>query len=211
MAEIGLEGYRQYEAVDAKNLTWNDEIEWVFRRNNFGSKMDVIACALSHVSVWRTIVEEQLPWALILEDDVKLAPNFRNDWAATLEFLNDDFGSGTPGSQSLIGTLGWGGATGGPWEYVCIGPKGSFEEYVHFDDEEVFPGLFRYRERHLCYAHAYALSLSGATKLVNWVASKGIYCGLDWYITEHYHLMNSFACSPSLAAQQPEVSGDISH
>ncbi len=43
------------------------------------------ACGQSHINIWRTIIERDLEYALILEDDAM----FVNDWRKKLELLNE--------------------------------------------------------------------------------------------------------------------------
>ena len=48
-----------------------------------------IGCYLAHMNAWRRIVEEDLDYAVVLEDDVKIL----EDFPAALKFLDENFGS----------------------------------------------------------------------------------------------------------------------
>jgi GR25 family glycosyltransferase involved in LPS biosynthesis len=52
--------------------------------NGYSLSNTQIACADSHRRIYEKIVENNLPWALILEDDVKLSPKIKS-------LLTDDF------------------------------------------------------------------------------------------------------------------------
>lgn len=49
-----------------------------------------IGCALSHLNIYQTIVKEQYPWTLILEDDVVLTDNFREHLKSILQHTSTE-------------------------------------------------------------------------------------------------------------------------
>ena len=66
------------DAVDGRNglpSKYEHLIDRESARANIGRDMldAEIACAVSHYHAWKKIIEKQLPWALILEDDAKLS------------------------------------------------------------------------------------------------------------------------------------------
>jgi glycosyl transferase family 25 len=67
-------------AVDGRALSSSDRSQYDSRlaRLNYRSEMTdtEIACYLSHYRIYERICREKLPLALILEDDVDIAPNF---------------------------------------------------------------------------------------------------------------------------------------
>ena len=54
----------------------------------FKLKLSHIGCTLSHVCLWRRIVEDGLPYALILEDDIKIGPEFSKVLDRAEKFIN---------------------------------------------------------------------------------------------------------------------------
>lgn len=60
-----LEAARLYSATDAK------------KENGRSLSLGEIGCALSHRSIYETMVEKNIPHALVLEDDVLLPANFK--------------------------------------------------------------------------------------------------------------------------------------
>ena len=131
----------------------------------------VIGCALSHLNVWKKIIDEGHDTALILEDDVFLDTHINT--------LNSAFDN----IKKLNG-----------WDVVFLGKQtvdiinhrtnpNNYQEYV--DGISNFPEdlhKMRYGAGFFC-AHAYVLSRSGVQKLVE-QASKGIDYPIDVFIEE---------------------------
>ena len=72
-----LSSVKRFSAIDGKNLNsdqFDEGTTWLARKLQ---PIGVLGCALSHISLWRKIVDENIPFAIILEDDVELVPNFR--------------------------------------------------------------------------------------------------------------------------------------
>ena len=70
--------YTFFNAIDGWNLT-ESERQLVDRYIIAHSlKPTESACYLSHMGVWRTIIDQHLPYALIFEDDIVLRKRFRS-------------------------------------------------------------------------------------------------------------------------------------
>lgn len=73
--------FERVSAVYGKDLT-QQQIDQFYdsKRNQKGYKKDLnlgeLGCYLSHIKCWQKIVDEQLDYALILEDDFKLSDSF---------------------------------------------------------------------------------------------------------------------------------------
>jgi GR25 family glycosyltransferase involved in LPS biosynthesis len=65
-------------AVNGKELKMTDALYQLCKNNTFQWKKSVIACALSHISVWSKIVKDNATYTLILEDDVRFKPGWQN-------------------------------------------------------------------------------------------------------------------------------------
>jgi GR25 family glycosyltransferase involved in LPS biosynthesis len=65
-------------AVNGKELQMTDALYQLCKNNTFQWKKSVIACALSHISVWSKIVKDNATYTLILEDDVRFKPGWQN-------------------------------------------------------------------------------------------------------------------------------------
>jgi glycosyl transferase family 25 len=72
--------YEIFQAVRGANLTIKEKSKcynekWFIRNEGRPAKPGELGCALSHVGIYRLVVERGLPYALILEDDAWLNPN----------------------------------------------------------------------------------------------------------------------------------------
>lgn len=84
LKELGID-YTYFEAVDGRKLT--DEIlvekgikfmvEYEDPYHKRKMKMGEIGCFLSHYAIWETMIEKNLQEVLVLEDDIKFEPYFR--------------------------------------------------------------------------------------------------------------------------------------
>jgi GR25 family glycosyltransferase involved in LPS biosynthesis len=73
-----ITNYEFIEAVDGNELQESEELRLLFERNNFNYRRGVIGCALSHVQLWNTLINDNdNEYYVILEDDVELFPGFK--------------------------------------------------------------------------------------------------------------------------------------
>jgi GR25 family glycosyltransferase involved in LPS biosynthesis len=69
--------YEFVKAVDGRELTPTDEIKEMFEGNCFFYRKAVIGCALSHINLWKRLVEDETTdYYIVIEDDVDLVDNF---------------------------------------------------------------------------------------------------------------------------------------
>ena len=96
------------QAVNGREMTDADRQRHVdtHKMQQVGWKLSSaeIGCALSHLHIYRLIVDRNLPYAVILEDDVELAHDFR-------ELLEDNIsqqlGQGIPANESHVVQLSY--------------------------------------------------------------------------------------------------------
>lgn len=159
--------YRIYEAIDGFELKPTQELNELFKSNDFGSKRGVIGCAMSHLNIWKELIDNKLRnYYLILEDDVELHLKFK-------EYLNI--------IQNKLNEISE------PWDilflsysmydnkknlYNLIDKNENVEiKIIDFDNSNYIGGFF-----------GYIISKSGAIKLVNYINSNGIKHGIDYLI-----------------------------
>jgi GR25 family glycosyltransferase involved in LPS biosynthesis len=99
--KAGFTNIHRYRAVDAKNpaelsATWESHGNPKFdpARTEFVKWKGEQGCALSHLNIWRTIVNEKIPKAVVFEDDVF----FHKDW----DKLHTPFWSATPNDYDIL-------------------------------------------------------------------------------------------------------------
>jgi GR25 family glycosyltransferase involved in LPS biosynthesis len=68
--------FTRLPAINGKTLAMSDTLYNLCKKNTFQWKKSVIACALSHISVWNKIAQDSATYTLILEDDVRMKPGW---------------------------------------------------------------------------------------------------------------------------------------
>lgn len=79
MERLGLP-FEFVDAVDGRQLSGDELAElydrkWAYRQEGRHLTRGEIGCSLSHLRVYRKIVEDDIPFALVLEDDAWLTPS----------------------------------------------------------------------------------------------------------------------------------------
>ena len=70
--------YEFIKAVDGKTLKSSNELYKMFKKNDFGSRRSFIGCALSHINLWKKLLQDNNNnYYLILEDDITLCQNIK--------------------------------------------------------------------------------------------------------------------------------------
>lgn len=79
-AEPSMATAERISAVDGRKLSLTPEMYQLFQHNTFQWKKSVMGCMLSHVSIWKKILQEKGDSFLILEDDVRFESGWREQW-----------------------------------------------------------------------------------------------------------------------------------
>ncbi|MDD3448826.1 MAG: glycosyltransferase family 25 protein [Gammaproteobacteria bacterium] len=149
-------------AVDGANLGRDDMVQYRLSKSAIalregGMHQNEIACLLSHMKVYKMILEKNLPYALVLEDDAVLEPALPGILSA-IETL--------PQVWDVIKLNSWPDKKGVP-----IGPAGEGFEWSYFKNIGGMTG--------------YIVSRSGAERMLDYIKRKGIYVPIDvvlsWY------------------------------
>lgn len=68
---------QRVSAVDGKDLVFEREIQFLFRNNDFQYRRGIIGCAMTHMQLWRELVDDVThDQYIIFEDDITLCNNF---------------------------------------------------------------------------------------------------------------------------------------
>lgn len=77
---IGINNYIEFEGTDG----WIVENDNIFLQHGIDKSLcdrkGLAGCACSHIRIWKEIIDKNIPWTIVFEDDVHFHPNF-------LEFL----------------------------------------------------------------------------------------------------------------------------
>ena len=78
LKDSGITEFDIIDAVDGKEVKPTLELAKLFEGNDFGSRVGVVGCALSHVNLWKALLADQKTnYYVILEDDITLSENFK--------------------------------------------------------------------------------------------------------------------------------------
>jgi FkbM family methyltransferase len=73
-----VKSYEFIEAVDGNELTESEELRLLFERNNFDYRKGIMGCALSHLHIWNTLIQDNdNNYYVVLEDDIELSNDFK--------------------------------------------------------------------------------------------------------------------------------------
>jgi len=166
--------YKYFKAVDGKELKMTIDILKQFAGNDFSYRCGFIGCALSHINLWKQLVEDSdgNDMYLIMEDDVKLVDNFKDKLQDVMKELGEY----------------------GYWDITYIGYSmyssvlnSCVKEYrndempmvVPFDSNKAVGGFF-----------GYIINKFGAKKLLDYIATHSINHGIDYYVKKYAAEMN---------------------
>jgi GR25 family glycosyltransferase involved in LPS biosynthesis/glycosyltransferase involved in cell wall biosynthesis len=179
----------RFAAVDGQSLELTPEIEFMFRGNDFDFRRGIVACALSHVELWRDVAEGDGRPLLIFEDDVTLVDDFTAQLADVLGALQDR-------SDVDLVFLGYHRWLNAP----AVSTDDTAPHLQPMQWEHFLGGTF-----------AYVVTQVGARKLLEIVDRDGIQTGIDWLPLRHSAEMVALEVSPPLVSAQlawPGRTGD---
>lgn len=151
--EQNITKYDFFEAVDGKLLEPSPNIKKLFKNNDFNYRKGVIGCALSHYTIWNNLINDNKnSYYVILEDDIKLTPNFNILLDKCISIIK---------SQNI--------------EYALIGGY-QIKEEICSDDNIVFSKI---TEPICSGAFGYIISKKACIKLVNYLNKNEINRAID--------------------------------
>jgi GR25 family glycosyltransferase involved in LPS biosynthesis/glycosyltransferase involved in cell wall biosynthesis len=183
-------------AVDGTSLVMDSSIAALFRGNDFDYRRGIVACALSHLSIWKDLLKIEDGICLILEDDVRFCEGFYGQ---------------------LVEACGWLDVGRKDFDLVLLGyqcwPEHAFEDSVQHQASQLFPMEWH---RYLGGTYAYLISSTGARRLLELVDAFGIQNGIDWFIMGKAQHLNVLQCVPhivttTLAVPGTSTDSDIQH
>jgi glycosyl transferase family 25 len=179
--------------------------------NKFGLKFDSklnpgeIGCFCSHVSILHYIVENNIQWSLIFEDDVILCNDFQNKFKNIINIFNNQ------NYNSDIIYLGG-----------RIDPKSLNVNFLEDDINKpspyysnpiykIYPHLLESNELIFMGAFSYCISFKSAKLILNILKIKSIEKPFDLFMTiAHNHNKRSvFYCNPLLTYANDNFKSDI--
>jgi GR25 family glycosyltransferase involved in LPS biosynthesis len=186
-----LEGRLQrVSAIEGRDLVLTPQLARLFRTHDFHWKKAIMGCALSHLGLWWQLANEkqEINNYLILEDDVKLQPQWEERWKEASAHLPDDYdviylGGILPPNRAAFEQM-----------------KEPVNQYfARVTDNSVFGQNPPNRYFHWC-AYAYVLSRRGAEKILQLLqAHDGYWTSADHMICNHVEHMKLYFLNPLVA------------
>ena len=184
-----LDRIHRVSAFEGSKLQLTPKIARLFQPHDFNWKKPVMGCALSHLKLWTQLLSEpdDINTYLIMEDDAKLSPGWRNTW----EKLS------LPADWDVVYL---GGILPPNKEVFTKSLIEPVNEYLARVRENTFFGQPKpNRYMHFC-AYAYVLSKRGAQKIIDVLKAKGGYwTSADHMICNLQGIMNIYFTTPLVA------------
>ena len=104
----GFNNVKRFKGTDAKcddlDKAWKDHGNPKFNKNdiNFNEKKGHQGCMLSHLYIWKDIIENKIPYCVVFEDDVRFHSEWKNIIHQYVEHTPTDFDILYIGSQIEI-------------------------------------------------------------------------------------------------------------
>jgi GR25 family glycosyltransferase involved in LPS biosynthesis len=157
--------YEIVEAVDGKELKPTQQLKDLFNGNDFGSRVGVIGCALSHYNLWnKLLADTQNEYYVIFEDDITLASDFKGKYDAIKK----------SGAFSKFDYLHLG--------YHMFSTNRESTKDVYVTGNGGLAVSDNQNDLNLGGTFAYSVNKKGARILVDYIAKNGIKHGIDYVI-----------------------------
>jgi GR25 family glycosyltransferase involved in LPS biosynthesis len=177
-------------AVEGKKLQLTPQIARLFRPHDFMWKKAIMGCALSHLGLWWRLANEkpEIKSYLILEDDVKLSPEWQEKWSQAAPHV--------PENYDII----YLGGILPPNRNAFEANKEKVNEYFsRVASNQIFGQREPNRYFHWC-AYAYVLSKQGAEKVLKLMnMHDGYWTSADHMLCNHVESMNLYFLDPLVA------------
>ncbi len=182
---------RRVSAIDGRKLALTPAIARLFRPNDFFWKKAVAGCALSHLQLWNQLANEsaEANAYLIMEDDVKMAPDWERQWRQAAHTIPDDWdvlylGGILPPNMPALASI----------------KERVNDHWCRVAPNQIFNQPYPTRYFHFCN-YAYVLSRRGAQKIMNIINSRdGFYTSGDHMIVNNHSVLNIYFSDPLMAS-----------
>jgi GR25 family glycosyltransferase involved in LPS biosynthesis len=153
--------YEFIKAVDGKTLKSSYELSKMFKKNDFGSRRSFIGCALSHINLWKNLLEDKNnDYYLILEDDITFCQNIKKK-------IND--------IQSKITNI----------DILFLGYhmyKNKRDTNIYDVESENYTVHLLNKSLYIGGTFSYFITKNGAKKMLDYIEKNGVQHGIDYVI-----------------------------
>ena len=171
-----------FEAVDGKKLEKNHKIQKTFSTGDYNYRSGIIGCASSHIELWKIFLKEyKNDFMLVLEDDAKLLPNFKEKLLFILNNYNNDF--------DIL--------------FLHFHP---YQQHINKLKSKIFnqqtPFIEQWNKETCCNLSmggttGYVITKKGALNMLNHIKKYGMYNAIDWVMhktADEQRICYTFPC-----------------
>jgi GR25 family glycosyltransferase involved in LPS biosynthesis len=177
-------------AFEGKHIQMSPAIARLFKPHDFFWKKPILGCALSHLGLWWRLANEkpEINSYLILEDDVKFSPDWKEKWAQAAPHIPENYdiiylGGILPPNRDAFET-----------HKEKVNPY-----FSRVKPNQIFGQGEPNRYFHWC-AYAYVLSKQGAEKVLKLMnMHNGYWTSADHMLCNHVESMNLYFLDPLVA------------
>ena len=157
-----------FKAIDGKELISTNELKLMFNGNDFGNRKGVIGCAMSHLKLWRDLIEDkQYNYYIIFEDDLTI-PDSKN-FKTRIDKLKEN-GEFDKNEMLFLG-------------YHMFENKRKQVRHIYdLPDEILLTSKVEQLNQDLYIGGTFAYSINkiGAQKMIDYIKKNGIKHGIDY-------------------------------
>lgn len=180
----------RWDAVDGRALELTPALQRLLKPNDFFWKKAVTGCAMSHLGLWCKLAQERpdIKNYLIMEDDVKLVPDWENVWKSAVDDIPDDYdiiylGGVLPPNRAAFEGL----------------KERVNDHFCRVKENTMWGQKTPTRYFHFC-AYAYILTRAGAAKVVKLLEEHdGFWTSADHVLCNPVDVLKAYVLDPMIA------------
>lgn len=180
--------YSRWEAIDSKTFQLNGKIRELFHNNNFESERSIMACALSHIELWRylaaSVVYNKI---MVFEDDIEFRPDFQKNWENCYK-------------QVII--------IDPDWDIIYLGGD---SKNPNPNGQQLTKNITKPHQKYFMGAFAYCITKKFAQKMIALMQKYQVTRTIDLYMVECFHNLKSYVCHPFLVDSFIYDDSDVHH
>ena len=187
-AGINNKNYEFIQAVDGYQLKPSEYYHTLFKNNDFGYRLGVMGCALSHYNLWTQLLDDhEHDYYMIMEDDFTLGDHFLNKLVALEPYFK---------AQEFI-FLSYSMFAAHRNEYKSLYYENNMNNIKMTGlNRNIYIGGF----------FSYTINKAGAQKMVDYIKLNGIKHGID-YLIKINHNLNAVELQPFITFSNWDETG----
>ena len=167
------------EAIDGIHLKSDDYRLYAFEGNDFNNNAGTIGCAISHIELWKALMEDSsTDYYIIMEDDIEL----KHNWYSSLLSIKNDL------IQNETVLLGYSMYSSIRKKYNLMYNNNESLSLYDLIDNNYIGGFF-----------CYSINKNGAKKILQHLFDNGIKHGIDYLVMKKIPHLQKKECRPQIA------------